>query len=92
MGPEISDGVRKPAGIYAFEDNFTQLNRAQQLASEHGLSLPQIALAYVLSQPLNIFALTGGATRDEVKANVEASDLTLSPTELDWLELKRESR
>lgn len=77
---------------YCYEDNFKRLDRAQQLASERGVSLPQIALAYVLGQPLDIFALTGGATRDEVKANVEASELTLSPAELAWLELKRESR
>ena len=35
MGPEIPDGVRKPAdGIHAYADNFTQLDRTQQLLSE----------------------------------------------------------
>ncbi len=73
---------------YCYEDNFKRLDRAEELARENGCALPQIALAYVLSQPLNIFALTGGATRDEVKANVEASEMKLSPAELNWLDLK----
>ena len=50
------------------------------------MSVPQIALAYVLNYPLNIFALVGGCTPDEVKANAEAVDLELTPEELTWLE------
>jgi aryl-alcohol dehydrogenase-like predicted oxidoreductase len=35
------------------------LDRAEQLARDKGVSLPQLALAYVLSQPLDIYALVG---------------------------------
>src|SRR5258707_3129045 len=38
---------------YCSEDNFQRLDRAQELAAKKSLSIPQIALAYVMSQPLN---------------------------------------
>ncbi len=75
---------------YASEENFRRLDRAAELAGEKGLSLPQIALAYVLSQPLNIFALVAPANEDEVRTTVAASDLKLSPAELAWLDLTHE--
>ena len=77
---------------YGSEENFQRLERAEELARDKEMTLPQIALAYVLNQPLNIFALVGGATKDEVTANVQAAELTLSPEELDWLDLKRDGR
>jgi len=76
---------------YCYEDNFKRLDRARQLAQEKGLTLPQVALAYVLSQPLNIFALVGCQSGAEFKANLEASEVRLSPEEMAWLELKSES-
>jgi aryl-alcohol dehydrogenase-like predicted oxidoreductase len=75
---------------YCYEDNFKRLDRARQLAEEKGLTLPQVALAYVLSQPLNIFALVGCQSGAEFKANMEASQVRLTPAEIEWLELKSE--
>lgn len=77
---------------YCIEENFERLDRVQILAEERGLSIPQIATAYVLSQPLNIFALIGCRTGDEFKDNLEASELRLTPEEISWLELKADSR
>ena len=71
---------------YASEKNFQRLDRGLALAVAKGLSLPQIALAAVLSQPLNIFALVGCQNEAEVAANVEASAVQLSAEELRWLE------
>jgi aryl-alcohol dehydrogenase-like predicted oxidoreductase len=76
---------------YCYEDNFKRLDRARRLAGEKGLTLPQIALAYVLSQPLNIFALVGCQSGAEFKANVEASQVQLTPEEIAWLDLKRDN-
>jgi aryl-alcohol dehydrogenase-like predicted oxidoreductase len=73
---------------YCYEPNFKRLDRVRQLAQEKGLTIPQIATAYVMSQPLNIFAIVGSATGAEFKQNMEASDLRLSPEEIAWLELK----
>lgn len=76
------------AESYGSEDNFQRLDRAQQLAQQKGLSLPQIALAYVMSQPLNLFAIVGCQTVDEFRENLAASELRLSSDEVAWLELK----
>lgn len=73
---------------YGYEANFRRLDRALKLAVEKGLTLPQIALAYVLNQPANIFALVGCQTGDEFKANCEASAVMLTPEEMAWLELR----
>lgn len=75
---------------YGYEQNFKRLDRVQLLAEAKGLTIPQIALAYVLSQPLNIFALVGCQSGAEFKANLEASRVKLSPAEMAWLDLKRD--
>jgi aryl-alcohol dehydrogenase-like predicted oxidoreductase len=77
---------------YASEENFQRLDRVQQLAEEHSMSIPQIAMAYVMSQPLNIFALVGCQTSAEFKANMAAADLRLSEKDCAWLDLRSDSR
>jgi aryl-alcohol dehydrogenase-like predicted oxidoreductase len=71
---------------YCVEENFERLERARVLAAERGLTVPQIALAYVLDQPLEVFALVGCNTGEEFRANVAAGDIQLTPEELAWLE------
>jgi 1-deoxyxylulose-5-phosphate synthase len=71
---------------YCLEENFERLDRARVLAAERGLTVPQIALAYVLDQPLEVFALVGCNTGEEFRANVAAGDVQLTPEELAWLE------
>jgi aryl-alcohol dehydrogenase-like predicted oxidoreductase len=78
--------------VYCVEDNFRRLDRVQTLAQERGATVPQIATAYVMSQPLNIFAIVGCQTGAEFAANVAALDLELTPAELAWLELRSETR
>jgi aryl-alcohol dehydrogenase-like predicted oxidoreductase len=77
---------------YCTEENFQRLERVEILGQEKGMSLAQIATAYVLNQPLNAFALVGCATPDEFRANHEASELKLTPAEIAWLELRSDER
>jgi aryl-alcohol dehydrogenase-like predicted oxidoreductase len=77
---------------YAYEDNFKRLERAGQLAGELGLTVPQIAMAWVMNQPLNIFALVGTANGSEFQANMEALALKLDPQTLAWLNLETDTR
>lgn len=77
---------------YAHAPNFERLDRAQALADEKGMTVPQIALAYVLNQPLNLFALVGCRTGTEFAANIQAADLKLSAAELAWLDLRCDTR
>ena len=73
---------------YNSEDNFVRLDRAKELGDAKGASIPQIALAYVLNYPANIFALVGSANKSELDANVAAVSITLTPQELAYLDLK----
>jgi len=80
---------------YGVEENFRRLDRVRVLAEEKGLSIPQVALAYVLSQPLNIFALVGCASGAEFRDNLEvarAGGARLDPEEIAWLELRADAR
>ena len=72
--------------VYCFEENWERLERTQQLAQEKGVSVAQIALAYVLSQPLDIYALIACYNEAEVVDNVQAAELRLTADELAWLE------
>ena len=75
------------ASSYGSEDNFKRLDRVETIAQRHGASIPQVALAYVVSQPQPIFPLVGCRTGAEFADNVAALDLKLSQAELDWVDL-----
>src|SRR5690606_4730432 len=64
---------------YISEDNFRRLDRAEELGKEKGLTLAQVAVAFVTSQPLNIFALLAPQNAEEARLNVEASEVKLTP-------------
>jgi len=73
---------------YCYEENFQRLDRVEELANDKGLTIPQIATAYVMSQPVEIFALVGCQNADEFRSNMEAMELRLTPDEIAWLEMK----
>ncbi len=73
---------------YCYEENFQRLDRVEELANAKGLTIPQVATAYVMSQPVEIFALVGCQNGDEFRSNAEAMELRLTPEEIAWLELK----
>jgi len=72
-------------------DNFQRLDHAYELAAAKGATVPQVALAYVLDHPLNIFALVGAASPEEVRSNLGALEVGLSPEELAWLNLESDA-
>ena len=77
---------------YCHEDNFRRLDRLGELALEKDCTIPQLALSWVLHQDLNVFALVGPVAPEECRANAAVFDIELSPEELDWLDLGRDSR
>lgn len=77
---------------YCTDENFERLARVGQLAEEKDLSIPQVALAYVLGQPLNIYALVGARNGDEIRANLQALQTEFSTDEMAWLNLERSER
>jgi len=77
---------------YGVEPNFRRLDRAEALAREKGVSLPQIATAYVLNSPLDTFALTGASSGAHFGENVEALAVRLTDQEMAWLDLLVDER
>ncbi len=76
---------------YCSDANFTRLARVQELADTKGLSVPQIALAYIFNYPMNVFALVGSQNQSEVDTNVAALNTELTEQELLYLDLKADS-
>ena len=74
---------------YAYDVNFDRLDRAGELAAKKGLSIPQIALAYILNQPFNVFPIVGAASKKELEEAAASVDITLTEQELTWLETGR---
>jgi len=70
------------------ERNFQRLERAQDLAQRKGVTPNQVALAYVLRQPLNVFALIGPHTAQELRNSLGALKVELTEDELRWLNLE----
>lgn len=73
---------------YAHEVNLQRLDRLHELAARRGCSVAQLALAWVLQQPIQVHALVGAANTEEIAACVQALDLRLTPAELAWLDLR----
>ncbi|HRU04152.1 MAG TPA: aldo/keto reductase [Candidatus Brocadiia bacterium] len=77
---------RSTVAAYCHPVNFDRLERAEKMAAEKGVTVPQIAMAWVMSQPLDVYALVGCMSGDEMKANVAAAEIELTPAEMAWLE------
>jgi aryl-alcohol dehydrogenase-like predicted oxidoreductase len=75
---------------YATEANFGRLERAEMLAAEKGLTIAQVALAYVMNHPFNIFAVVGPNTSAKFKENMAACLVRLTAEEMAWLDLSGE--
>jgi aryl-alcohol dehydrogenase-like predicted oxidoreductase len=77
---------------YCHETNFQRLDRVEILAREKDVSVPQIAMAYVANQPLNLFALVGCYSGEEFGQCLEAHALELTQEEVAWLDLRADER
>ncbi|GAB4456506.1 MAG: hypothetical protein OHK0029_14590 [Armatimonadaceae bacterium] len=78
-------GIRES---YGSDENYTRLERVKELADQKGLTVPQVALAFIFNSPLNIYALVGSATVEELEANIQALNTDLTPEEMAYLDLK----
>jgi aryl-alcohol dehydrogenase-like predicted oxidoreductase len=70
------------AARYANPANERRLAVAQSLAAKHGVSINEIALAYLLSQPNQTVAIFGGSSPEQVADSAKADGLTLTAEEL----------
>jgi predicted dehydrogenase/aryl-alcohol dehydrogenase-like predicted oxidoreductase len=66
--------------------NFKRRDRAIELAKELGVSPIQIALAYVLNQPLEVIPLIGPRSLGELENSLAATTIKLTKEQVAWLE------
>ena len=72
--------------VFGSPANLARRARAVQLAAEKGLTPTQVALMYVLSQPLAMHAIVGCLSVQEFAALAEVAEQRLNPAEIGWLE------
>jgi aryl-alcohol dehydrogenase-like predicted oxidoreductase len=70
------------ASRYANPANEKRFAAAQALAGERGVSINEIALAYLLCQPHQTVPIFGGSSPDQVRDSVKAAALQLLPADL----------
>lgn len=59
------------------EDHLSKVDKLRALAEANGLTLPELALAWVLRQPNVASALVGASRVEQIEANVRAVDVKL---------------
>jgi len=77
---------------YWGEDNWKRMDRVKELSKRIGASVPNIALAYLLNQPLDIHPIIGANTKEDCISNLQALDIKLDQATLDWLSLESDER
>ena len=89
--PEKAKEILDEAGIkgYFCESNIERLRRAEILAQEKGVSVAQIALAFIFKNPMNTFLLTSPVNEKQIKENVAAGSIELTADEVLWLDLEK---
>jgi aryl-alcohol dehydrogenase-like predicted oxidoreductase len=70
------------AARYANPANQRRLAVVQALAEKHGVSINEIVLSYLLSQPNQTIAIFGGSSPEQVIASAKADSLMLTSEEL----------
>lgn len=73
------------ARAYGSEANFNRLERAVEVGRRYGVTAAQVALAWVMHQPLTVHPLVGSATPAEFAENLAATRLSLTSHELAWI-------
>lgn len=75
---------------YICQENFERLKRCEELAKKKGVSVPQIAMAWIFRQNMNTFAIVSTSNPERMEVNIQALDISLSEEETAYLDLREE--
>lgn len=84
-------GENPTRGMEAFEKRNAKsvtwdvIGAVQDIAEARGATMAQVALAWVAAQPAVTSVILGARTTDQLKDNLGAAELTLTPEEIDTL-------
>jgi aryl-alcohol dehydrogenase-like predicted oxidoreductase len=73
------------------DGNFERLERALELAAKRDVPAIAVALAWVLNQEFPTFPLIGPRLISETRTSFQALELELTPDEVAWLNLEKET-
>jgi aryl-alcohol dehydrogenase-like predicted oxidoreductase len=70
---------------YDNPENAKRLAAVKAIAGKHGVSINEVVLAYLLSQPWQTIPIFGGSSPEQIEDSVKATSLKLTPQELSAL-------
>lgn len=76
---------------YHNEKSFEATRAYNEIAKKHGISLTQMALAFVNDRPFVTSTIIGATSLDQLKENIGSIDITLSDVILDEIEAVHEN-
>lgn len=79
----LSDDIKE---VYYNDENMQRFKRAKKVAEEMAISINQVALAYLISQPFTTIPIVGCYTIEKLKDSMGAGDLQLDEKTLQYLE------
>lgn len=85
---EYADQILDSAAMrgYGYPENFERLRRCEVLAEKKGVSVPQIAMAWLFRQNMNTFAIVSTSKPERMKQNIEALNMKLIKEEIQYLD------
>lgn len=79
----LSDDMKE---VYYNDENMQRFKRAKKIAEEMAISINQVALAYLISQPFTTIPIVGCYTVQKLKDSIGAGDLELDKKTLEYLQ------
>ena len=76
---------------YCTKENYQKLARAKELGARKKIAPINIALSYILCQDLPLAAIIGPRNKEEFTSTIASLGVKLTPEELDYLSLARDS-
>ena len=89
LGGVLPPGTRGAVAGSAYRNNqYTEpaIRAYIELAAKHGLDVNQMAIAFCLTKPFMTSVIIGATTMDQLKTNIAAADLKLSPEVLEGIQ------
>ena len=85
------EGARRVLDSYAqkgylYPENLQRLKRAEEMAQQKGLTVPEIAMRYLFASPMNLFAVVSTTKPERLDSHIEAAANPLTPEEARQLE------
>ena len=71
---------------YLYEANMQRLAVAEEIAERDGVTVPEVAMEYIFSTPLNVFAIVSSSNPARMRTNIAAAGRKLSAEDVQRLE------